>query len=58
MDENVKNLKEEVRSLRDKVKDAREQTGRMGIRMLEAQESLEKAKQQLAKCTCGATILK
>ena len=49
MREDVERLKGEVKDLQRKVKDAREQTGRMGIRMLEAQEALEKAKTDIKK---------
>ena len=56
MNENIKKLKEEVKSLRDKVVEARGHTGRIGLKMIESQEALEKAKEQLAKCTCGAKL--
>lgn len=56
MREDVKLLKAEVKKLRADLVHAREQTGRMGLCLLEAQEALEETKKHLAKCACGAKL--
>jgi len=49
-------FQDEMKKLRNDVKEARERAAKLALTLLDTQERLEYVKAQLANCTCGAKL--